>query len=338
MATARLRFVQADEAGAEELNTAPLVSVIVPMRNAEAYVTDALSSILQQTGAVLEVVVVDDGSSDRSRERVVRIGDSRVRIVEGPCKGIAASMNTGLAAARGSILMRCDADDLYPAERIGDQLAWLDAHPEHGAVCGAFRTIDVRGKAVAQLLSDQNCEQLDIEEELRHGILRTHLCTYAIRRTAFDRAGPFREYFETGEDIDFALRLGEVCRIGYLPSNAYVYRLHEESVTHSQQSVRRLFFKEAALEFQVQRREHGSDALMQGKPPAPPNGGTRGASSARTQIRGMLIGQSWADLKNRRTLAALSHAWRASLTTPLRTAGWWNLLKILLTVALRRGL
>ncbi len=315
-----------------------LVSVIMPMRNAEAYVADALASILQETRAALEVVVVDDGSTDRSRERVLRIGDPRVRIVDGPCKGIASSMNTGLAAARGSILMRCDADDLYPAGRIGDQLAWLATHPQHGAVCGAFSTIDARGKAVAQLLAAQNQEQLDIEAELRRGITRTHLCTYAIRRLALDRAGPFRNYFETAEDIDFALRLGEVCRVGYLPRNAYVYRLHDDSVTHTQRTARRTFFEQTARVFQAQRQTQGSDALMLGTPPEPLQGGTRGAPSANVQIRGMLIGQSWAELKNRRTMAAIGRAWRASLATPLRSAGWWNLLKIVLTVAMRRPL
>lgn len=308
------------------------------MRNAEAYVADALASILQETRVALEVVVVDDGSTDRSRECVVRLGDSRVRLVDGPCRGIAAGMNAGLAAAQGSIVMRCDADDLYPTERIARQTAWLAAHPAHGAVCGAFSTIDARGRAVAQLLALHDREQLDVHEELRRGITRTHLCTYAIRRTALELAGPFREYFETGEDIDFALRLGEACKVGYLPDNAYVYRLHEESVTHSQRAVRRVFFEQTARDFQAQRRESGSDALMRGTPPQPPQGGAHEASSARTQIRGMLIGQSWADLRNRRRLSALSHAWRASLATPLRAAGWWNLLKIVLTVALRRGL
>ena len=308
------------------------------MRNAEAYVADALASILQETRAALEVVVVDDGSSDRSRERVLQIGESRVRIVDGPCSGIAACMNTGLSAAQGSILMRCDADDLYPTDRISKQVGWLATHPEHGAVCGAFSTVDARGRPVAQLLGAQDREQLDIHEELRRGITRTHLCTYAIRRTALDLAGPFRGFFETAEDIDFALRLGEVCKVGYMPWNAYIYRLHEESATHSQRTVRRVFFEQAARDFQTQRRKHGTDALMRGMPPKPPNGSAHGASSARTQIRGMLIGQSWSDLKNRRTLAALGHAWRASLVTPLRSAGWWNLLKIVLTVAMRRPL
>lgn len=314
----------------------PLVSVVVPMRNAEAWVAEAIASILQGADAALEVVVVDDGSTDRSRERALQGGDARVRLIDGPCKGIAASLNAGLAAARGDLLMRCDADDLYPAGRIASQVAWLDAHPEHGAVCGAFSTIDARGQIVARLLAEQDAERLDIEEELRRGITRTHLCTYAIRRAALDRAGPFRDWFETGEDIDFALRLGEACRVGYLPHNAYLYRLHDASVTHRQRSARRLFYEQSARAFQAQRREHGSDALMQGRPPEPPPGEGGDSASAHAHIRGMLIGQSWLELKKRRTRAALGLAWRACLATPLAPAGWWNLLKLMLIAALRR--
>jgi len=90
-----------------------LVSVIMPMRNARPFVADALRSVLAQGGAELEVIVVDDGSTDGSGDIVRAMSDPRLRMVQGPAKGIAAAFNTGLAAARGELLARCDADDYY---------------------------------------------------------------------------------------------------------------------------------------------------------------------------------------------------------------------------------
>ncbi len=119
----------------------PLVSVIVPMRNAERHVRDTLVSILRERQTSIEVVVVDDCSTDASLERVREISDARVRVLQGPGRGVAACVNAGLDAARGAILMRCDADDLYPEGRIDQQVRWLQEHPHFDAVCGAFSTL-----------------------------------------------------------------------------------------------------------------------------------------------------------------------------------------------------
>src|SRR3954471_10442870 len=90
----------------------PLISVIIPMKNAEAYVRAATESVLAQRDVELETIVVDDGSSDRSADVVRGIGDPRVRVVPGPQKGISAAFNAGLSVAKGEFLARCDADDL----------------------------------------------------------------------------------------------------------------------------------------------------------------------------------------------------------------------------------
>src|SRR6476469_7091894 len=113
-----------------------LVSVVMPMRNAERFVAESLRSLLalrgQGEGFELEVIVVDDGSTDRSAEVVRGLNDGRVRIVPGPQRGISAAFNVGLAAALGQILTRCDADDLYPPDRLDWQVRWLAEHPEFG--------------------------------------------------------------------------------------------------------------------------------------------------------------------------------------------------------------
>ena len=307
-----------------------VVSVVVPMLNGEHFIAQALGSILAEQGVPLEVIVVDDGSTDNSRALVQNLDDPRVRIVDGPRRGISACLNTGIGAATGQIIMRCDADDLYPPGRILRQVSWLNDHPLQDAVAGAFSTIDPAGRLVAKV-GKRNAPQFEqIEGELRRGVTRTHLCTFAIRRRVFDRVGLFREYFETAEDRDFQLRMGEVCRVGYLPMDAYLYRLHEASITHSRSNERRVFFDGAAVQFQRDRLSTGSDALMRGAPPkAPVQNSNHSVTSAALHIHNMLVGQSWRDLGEGQAFRGLRRAWRAMMTHPFQLRGWVNFAKIL---------
>lgn len=303
-----------------------LVSIIMPMRNAQDFVDEALSSVLQEQHTPLEVIVVDDGSVDDSRVRVENFDDKRIRLMDGPRRGIAACLNAGLAQAHGSIVMRCDADDAYPAGRIQRQVDWLAEHLECDAVCGGFCTIDEKGRSIASLVVWEHPKTESIEDELRQGVMRTSLCTFAIRSTLVERLGGFREYFETGEDLDFQLRVGEDCRVGYLPINTYRYRLHSNSTTHTQRERRRVFFEQTALQFQTQRKGSGTDALMRGDPPVPPLALDTQPSPAETQIHAMLIGQAWRLLEQGRRGDALGVAARTVLHSPARWPSWRTLM------------
>ena len=305
------------------------VSIVIPMRNAEDYVAQTLNSILSETEVSLEVIVVDDGSTDGSRWVVENVADSRVRVVSGAQQGISAALNVGLRHAIGEIIMRCDADDLYPASRIRSQVQWVVDHPEYGAVCGQFDTIDSLGRSVSRLLRSHAVFE-DINDELAHGITRTHLCTFAIRRKFVQSLGGFRTYFETAEDIDFALRLGNVCRVAYLPEIFYFYRLHETSITHTQKSSRRLFFEKTARDFQLQRVHWGADDLDSGTAPSPPDNTIGISNSANDHVYGMLIGQAWTDIKNGQRIQALCLVLRALKMRPLHWEAWKNFLKIAL--------
>jgi glycosyltransferase involved in cell wall biosynthesis len=307
------------------------VSIVIPMRNAEDYVAQALNSILSETEVSLEVVVVDDGSTDGSRRVVESFADSRVRVVSGTQQGISAALNVGLRHAVGEVIMRCDADDLYPASRIRAQTQWLADHPAYGAVCGQFDTIDSLGRSVSRLLRS-HAAFADINSELSDGITRTHLCTFAIRREFTERLGGFRTYFETAEDIDLALRLGNICRVAYLPAVFYFYRLHETSITHTQKSSRRIFFEQTARDFQLQRLYRGTDDLDSGIPPSAPENTLGISNSANDHVYGMLVGQAWMDIKNGQRIQALCLMLRALKIRPLHWEAWKNFLKLALHV------
>lgn len=309
------------------MNPTPRVSILVPMRNAEPFVEMTLNSILLETDIFLEVVVINDKSTDRSLERVDSVRDRRIRVVEGPGIGISACLNAGLDAARGDIIMRCDADDLYSMMRISNQVDWLDANPEYAAVCGSFSMMDTHGRLLDELPTGGVIEE--ITGELNSGNTRTSLCTYAIRSDVIQGMGGFRPYFVTAEDIDFQLRLAEFGRVMYLPQTFYRYRLHDASITHTQSNEKRIFFENTARLFQVQRKVSGQDDLQRGCPAMPPEAISDKPGTATHQIQGVLTGAAWREHATGSRLKAVGLGWRALSQSPPNPKMWWSLLALL---------
>jgi glycosyltransferase involved in cell wall biosynthesis len=115
---------------------APTVSVLLPVRNAAGPLGRALASIRSQTYADWELVAVDDGSTDGSADRLEAVAreEPRLRVLRGPHHGIVAALTAGLAAARGGLVARMDADDEAHRERLEEQVRFLAAHPDIGVV------------------------------------------------------------------------------------------------------------------------------------------------------------------------------------------------------------
>lgn len=312
------------------------VSVIVPMKNMERYVHDALVSVLATPRADLEVVVVDDGCTDNSVSIVKSINDPRIRLVTGPCRGFSASFNAGLAASRGDIVMECDADDLYVAGRIDRQVEWLDEHSGCDAVCGRFSTVSSTGKLVANLYEEFGKPFFEnISLELRGGVVRTHLCTFAIRRKVFDLVGGLREYFESGSDTDFQLRMGEQCQVDFIPEQFYLYRLHDRSITHMQSNVRRDYFGNAAFVFQGERQATGKDSLEMGRAPIPPGvGGKR--TTAQQHVQSMLIGRSWLEIRRGQFGKGTRTCLQSLMVWPWSGMAWLSAAKVIGHAVIRR--
>ncbi|NJO41925.1 MAG: glycosyltransferase family 2 protein [Cyanobacteria bacterium CRU_2_1] len=306
--------------------TTPVVSIIMPMYNAERYVVAALRSVLQERNILLEVIVINDRSTDASLKEVHKVNDKRVRVLNNNGKGIADALNTGLQAARGRIITRCDADDLYPAKRIAQQAEWLVHHPNFGAVCGNYGAINSRGQQI--ILFDCGSIAEEVTSELQSGKTRTHFCTFAIRTEALREIGGFRQYFLTGEDVDLQLRLGDICRVWYLPDTYYHYRLHSTSVTHTKSSTEREFFDFVAREFQLQRRSQGVDDIQRGCPPPLPKKHDKAPLSAAQHIQNFLLGRAWQEYQQGQTLQALMTGLRSLLTLPTNVKIWRSLLAL----------
>jgi len=304
-----------------------LISIIIPMRNAESWIAATLGSLLSQREVTTEIIVIDDGSTDRSADIVRRVGAPTIRLLPGPQRGISAAFNAGLSAARGEFLCRCDADDLYPPDRLARQLRFLAEHSEFGAVCGAYSTIDSRGRHIAEHFTETTAA--DMTDELLRGIGRSHVCAYLFRTELVRRLGGCREWFVTSEDADLQYRLAETTRIWFDPAVAYLYRLHESSITHAQKSAERKFFEQQARRFLQQRRETGDDDLQRGTPPAVPDLFEEAAAqSAREQIQQLMLGEAWRHHARGRRLRAVATGLRAALRRPNSATAWRSLLAL----------
>jgi glycosyltransferase involved in cell wall biosynthesis len=298
------------------------VSVLMPMRNTERYTREAITSILDQRGCDLEIVVVDDASTDRSRSVVEGLRDPRVKLLTGEGRGVSAAWNTAFAHARGDIILQCDSDDVYPPGRVTQQVDFLSRHSEYGAVCGATSSMDASGRRVALLLDDDTQAE-EITQELLSGVTRSHFCTFAVRREYLEAVGAKREYFESAEDIDLQLRLAEVCRVWFERCERYCYRLHDASITHSQASARRIFFEQYARELRAQRAGGNIDDVARGEPCIPPPANSA-PDRAGIQIQRFLFHSAWKEHARGAKLRAIRTGFRACVHAPTNAQAWRN--------------
>jgi glycosyltransferase involved in cell wall biosynthesis len=197
--------------------SAPLVTAIVPAYNAERYLADALDSVFAQGHSPLEVIVVDDGSTDGT----AAVADSytpRVELLRQANAGAGAARNHGLAAARGDYVAFHDADDLWTEGKLSAQLDRLVADPSLDLVFGHVRNF------VSPNLSPAQAARLFCPPETQPGY--SAACLLA-RRSAFERVGPFREDVDLGEFIDWMARAREHgLRDALLPETVLLRRLH----------------------------------------------------------------------------------------------------------------
>jgi len=304
----------------------------MPARNAAKTIKESIESVLQDS-LVSQLVIVDDGSTDKTTEIIQSIPDHRITLVPGPQQGIGAAFNCGLEKATGAFIGRCDADDLYPSERLAWQREYLLTHPGSVAVSGGFRTIMLSGKSVAELATEG--ESRSVRSLLLQGKAVTHFCTWLTRTEAINHVGGARKWFETAEDIDLQFRLamqGEVCHI---PKICYIYRLHNQSITHTQSTSRLKFYETHATLFAQQRLTDGQDALELGTPPLLPSPTAQGEGGgcANNQISGQLVGQSWKLFRDGNHKEAIRTLCFAIKEQPLRADNWIQLAIMIIKTA-----
>jgi len=190
----------------------PTVTAAIPVRDGEAYLAEAIESVLGQSRPCDQVVVVDNGSADGSAAVAAGYGPP-VELVTEPRLGIGPARNAAVAAARGDFFAFLDADDLWEARRIELQLAAFEARPDLQLVFGHVRQF------VSPDLSAAEAAALRIPEEPQPGL---HIGAMLGRRTAIDAIGPWPEDVRVSDGLTFLLRAREL---------GLVQEMLEETVT-----------------------------------------------------------------------------------------------------------
>jgi len=198
-----------------------LVSVIIPVFNGEKYLAEAIESVIAQDYRPIEVIVIDDGSIDRSAE--IAKSYLEVRYIYQPNRGLSSALNQGIKAARGSFLAFLDADDLWKPDKLSAQLSLIDEHPDLDIVFGNHQRF--YSPELGDLMEDEmHYTGVDLPGYLK--------VTALIRKEAFIRVGLFDTGLKLGDFIDWYSRaIDNNLKVMMLEKVVAMRRIHGDNMT-----------------------------------------------------------------------------------------------------------
>lgn len=208
------------------------LSVIMSVFNNAPYLDEAVDSIRAQTMADFEFIIVDDGSSDGSTEILRRhaAADPRIRLIEQENRGLVASLNRAIAAARAPWIARMDGDDVAMPERFERQLRFVTEHPDYGVVGCQLELIDEGGRTIKQALDFPRSHDAFLTAMEWRPIM-SHPAAM-IARDLLDQLGGYRAIYRHCEDYDLWLRLSERTKLCSLEAVLLRYRFNPNQVSN----------------------------------------------------------------------------------------------------------
>ena len=207
--------------------TVPLISVIIPTYNRSEYICDAVDSVLAQTYGNIEIIIIDDGSTDNTEELLRRYG-SKVKYIRQDNAGPSAARNNGIRNARGDLLAFLDSDDIWLSEKLERQIQLMEQSGGIGLVgCGSI-TIDSSGRAIARPVIRRNytSKRRFVNELMVHNIVCGGVSGSLIRRECFDKLGLFCEDLWIGEDRDMWIRIANHYHMRFVEQPLIKLRSH----------------------------------------------------------------------------------------------------------------
>lgn len=207
--------------------SSPLVSVILPVYNAEDYVQDSIQSVLYQTFTDFEIIIINDGSTDKSESKILQFTDSRIRYIKNEVNlKLIATLNLGLELARGKYIARLDADDIALPDRFAKQVDFLERYPDYGLI-GSFATLFGNDTGILEYVRE--------DLTIRYALL-TH--NPFIHSTVMFRNLIIKNnklYYDNKqihvEDYDLWLKILSFTKGKILPEYLVNYRLHSEQIS-----------------------------------------------------------------------------------------------------------
>jgi len=206
-----------------------LVSVVMPTFNRAHFLGRAIESVLSQTFADYEIIVIDDGSTDETRFVVEKFADPRIRYVWQKNSGLASARGRGISNSRGVYVAFLDDDDLFLPHKLASQVEFLNAHPDVDFVAGGHLMADAAGKPLREAKPWLTCPRLDLQTWLM--TCPVVPVSVLVRRSWLERVGRTDTSLRRSDDWDLWLRLAHAgCRMAWLEDVVCVYTVHDSNM------------------------------------------------------------------------------------------------------------
>lgn len=243
----------------------PLVSIVMPAYNAEKFIREAIDSILNQSFCDFELIILNDGSTDRTQSIIESYVDARIKLINKENSGVASTLNMGLKESIGEFIWRHDADDVSLPEKLERQLSFLESNPDFSLCATQVAFMTERGKVAwskrqpkSKWLQEKGFREVLFEDfspysPITHG-------TVLFRKSILSSVPHYREAFITSEDIDMWLRMMEFGKLAVINECLSLHRLSTASAT-AIHGWKNEFYREKAKEFYKVRGSGGQDEL-----------------------------------------------------------------------------
>lgn len=195
------------------------ISVIIPVFNGEKYIEEAIQSVINQTYKPFEIIVIDDGSTDKTEEIVKQFPGIRYFYQEN--SGTAISLNTGLSKVEGDFIAFLDSDDYWSKDKLENQVAYLDAHPETQIVFGHHRRFYTKANA------DLTSLEFEDTQRILPGYFKQALLA---KSEVFNKVGLFDESIKMGDFLDWYRRASDLnVKMHHMDEVVFYRRIHGEN-------------------------------------------------------------------------------------------------------------
>lgn len=209
----------------------PKISVIMPAYNAEKYIDEAIDSILNQTYKDFELIIINDGSTDNTKEIILKYDDPRIIYLENEKnRGIVKTLNKGLNQARGEYIARMDADDIAIYNRFEKQIEYLDDNKDVGILGTGIRIFGENIKPQERIFTT-NPEQL--KAELIFNSCIAHSTVMMRRSNLIDNGLQYNEKFPGREDFALWWEIVKVSKVNNISDILLNYRIHKKQITQN---------------------------------------------------------------------------------------------------------
>jgi glycosyltransferase involved in cell wall biosynthesis len=226
------------------------VSVVIPVYNGEKFLAEAVESVRRQDHHPLEILIVDDGSTDGTAEIAANLGGD-VKCLRQANSGPASARNRGLDIAQGDLIAFLDADDLWPDDKLKTQIDCFVRRPNLEVVMGRVQYMLLTEKSGGQEFKEFALPSVGV-----------NLGAGLYKRSVFEKAGRFDPALRQSEDVDLFMRIRELgIEMAVIDSTTLYYRIHENNMTREADKQKALFIH--ALKRSIDRRRaRGTDESL----------------------------------------------------------------------------